>query len=167
MKVLSDVRRKPRVQTVNTMPSKTVQSDVLRTEIRHILARYKQVGIIDHMASVDLQFRDVTEFTDYADLARQTKEAEQAFMRLPSKVREVFGHDMMNWLDAAHDPEKFEALLPKLEKLGVVEPRSVGPERAPDGRIVNRRVVGELEPNAKLVDRRKPRAKPRVVPRVP
>lgn len=118
------LRRKPRVQTVNDLPSKTVQADVVRTEIRHILAKYRQVGIIEHLRDVDLQFRDVTEFEDYADMARQTKDAEQVFMGLPSKVREVFGHDVMNWLDAAHDAEKLEALRPRLEKLGVLEPKA-------------------------------------------
>lgn len=121
----SDVRRRARVQTVNTEPSKTVQSDAARSEIRHILAKYRQVGIIDHMRSVDLQFRDVSEFTDFADMARQTKVAEGVFMQLPSKVREVFGHDVLNWLDAAHDPAKLDVLKPELEKLGVFKAEPV------------------------------------------
>lgn len=111
-----------RVQTVNTLPDKTVQSDVHRTEIRHILAKYRQVGIVEHMREVDLVYKDVSEFVDFADLMFQSKEAEKRFMGLPSKVREVFDHDVSKWLDAAHDPEKLEALRPQLEKLGVMEP---------------------------------------------
>jgi len=128
VKVLSDVRRKPRVQTVNTEPSKTVQSDLQRTEIKHILAKYRQVGIVDHLRSVDLQFRDVSEFTDFSDLMLQSAQAKQVFMNLPSKVREVFGHDVAVWLDVAHDPTRLEALRPQLEKLGVLEPaKAVAP----------------------------------------
>jgi len=112
-------RRKPRVRTVNEMPSKTVQSDVVRTEIKHILAKYRQTGVVDHMRSVDLQFRDVSEFQDFSDLMFQSKEAEKVFMSLPSKVREVFGHDYARWLDCAHDAEKLEALRPELEALGL------------------------------------------------
>jgi len=114
------VRRKPRVQTVNDEPSKTVQSDVVRTEIRHILAKYRQTGVVEHMRNVDLQFRDVSEFEDFSDLMRQSKVAESVFMTLPSKVREVFGHDYAQWLDCAHDPEKLKALQPELEALGLV-----------------------------------------------
>jgi len=125
-KVYSEVRRKPRVQTVNVEPSKTVQSDLYRTEMKHILAKYKQVGIIEHLRSVDLQFRDVSEFQDFADVMYQSKEAEKVFMTLPSKVREVFDHDVSVWLDAAHDKDKFEKLRPQLEKLGVVEPVVAG-----------------------------------------
>jgi len=124
VKQLSEVRRKPRVQTVNTLPSKTVQTDVFRSEIRHVLAKYKQVGIIEHLRSVDLQFRDVSEFSDFADLMFQSKEAEKVFLQLPSKVREVFDHDVAKWLDAAHDPSKVEAVRPQLEKLGVLEPKA-------------------------------------------
>jgi len=122
VKVLSEVRRRPRVQTVNTMESKTVQSDLLRTDIKHILSKYRQVGIVDHLRSVDLQFRDVTEFSDFSDLMFQSAQAREVFMGLPSKVREVFDHDVAKWLDVAHDPEKLEELRPKLEKLGVLQP---------------------------------------------
>lgn len=140
----STERKRARVRTVNTEPSKTVQSDVTRTEIRHILAKYKQVGIIDHLRDVDLQFRDVTEFADFSDLMYQSKEAKKIFMSLPSKVREVFGHDVAKWLDAAHDPSQLEDLRPQLEKLGVMERKDrrapaplkpVGQRRESDGRF--------------------------------
>lgn len=128
----NDVRRRPRVQTVNSEPSKTVKSDVLKGEIRHILARYKATGIVEHLREVDLQFRDVSEFSDFADLMHQSKEAEKVFMSLPSKVREVFQHDVARWLDAAHDADKLEALRPRLEALGVMKPKeAAAPEAAP------------------------------------
>jgi len=127
----SDVRRKPRVQTVNTMESKTVQSDVFKSEIRHVLAKYRQVGIIEHLRSVDLQFRDVSEFSDFSDLMYQSKQAEGVFMKLPSKVREVFDHDVATWLDVAHDPARLEELRPELEKLGVLEPLPAPPPPPP------------------------------------
>jgi len=112
----------PRVQTLNDQESMTVQSDRSRADIAEIIKRYAGTGIVDRMAEVDLQFRDVTEFEDFADLMQQTKAAELAFMELPSKLREVFDHDVSKWLDAAHDPEKIEALRPALEELGILEP---------------------------------------------
>lgn len=127
----STVRRKPRVQTVNTLPSRTVQADVFKSEIKHVLAKYKQVGIIEHLRSVDLQFRDVSEFSDFSDLMQQSKLAESVFMGLPSKVREVFDHDVAVWLDCAHDPKRLDALRPQLEKLGVLTPLT--PPSSPAG----------------------------------
>lgn len=131
MLTYDEVRKRPRVRTVNTEPSKTVQSDVARTEIRHILAKYKQTGMTEHMRDVDLQFRDVTEFADFADLMMQSKEAEKVFMKLPSKVREVFDHDVAKWLDAAHDSDAIAKLRPKLEELGVMEKEPQADRRAP------------------------------------
>lgn len=113
-------RRRPRVRTENLEPSKTVQSDRFRAEITHVLAKYRETGVMVGLSSADLTFRDVSEFTDFAEMARATKVAEHEFMRLPSKVREVFHGDVMEWLDAAKDgvtPEQHA----KLVKLGVVD----------------------------------------------
>jgi len=120
MRVYSEERRKPRVRTFNSLPSMTVQSDLVRTEIKHILAKYRQTGVVEHMRNVDLEFRDVSEFRDFADLMLQSKEAEKVFMTLPSKVREVFDHDVSVWLDCAHDADKLLARKPELEALGLV-----------------------------------------------
>lgn len=126
-KTLSTERRRPRVQTINDEESKTVQSDLARSEIRHILAKYRQTGVITHLREVDLVFRDVTEFEDFRDVMVQSKVAEAEFLKLPSKLREVFDHDVSRWLDVAHDPEKLEEIRPQLEKLGVLKPREAAP----------------------------------------
>lgn len=118
--ILIDDDGRKRVQTVNDDEDRTVQSDVERAEIRNILAKYEATGIIDHMRAVDLQFRDVTEFTDLSDAMQQAKAAENEFMALPSKLREVFDHDVTKWLDAAHDGFS-DHQLSKLEGLGLVE----------------------------------------------
>lgn len=111
-----------RLQTVNDEPSKTIQSDTPRADIHEILKKYHEVGIVDHLASVDAMFLDVSEFTDYADLRRQTAEAEQHFLSLPSKLREVFNHDVYDWLDAAHDPEKLSRYEERLSQIGFPVP---------------------------------------------
>lgn len=128
-----DGRRKFRVRTRNTSPSMTYQADRDRADIRKIIQRYERNGVIIKPQDVGMVFKDVTEFTDFSDLMMQSAVAKQAFMRLPSKVREVFGHDVSNWLDAGHDPQKLEQLRPELEELGVLEPiaRS-GPEVVPE-----------------------------------
>lgn len=109
------------------MPEVTVQSDVQRSEIKHVLAKYRQVGILEHFREVDLQFRDVTEFTDFADVMRQSAAARQVFMKLPPEVRRVFNNDVAEWLDTAHDADKLEKLRPKLTELGVFAPEPVTP----------------------------------------
>ncbi len=111
------VRR--RVQTVNDMPSCTIQSDAEQADIQRILQKFEAVGIVDHLRDVELQYGDISELTDYADATRQVKEAEEAFMKLPSKVREVFQHDVAVWLDSANDGLT-EVQNVELVKLGVL-----------------------------------------------
>lgn len=118
-----------RVSTVNLEESKTVQSDRQRADIRHILAKYEQTGVLVSMAAVDLAYKDVTEFEDFTDVMRQTKQAEAAFMRLPAAVRKIFKNDVSRWLDAAHDPEKLDGLAPQLRELGIID--QVDPDPPP------------------------------------
>lgn len=117
-----DARGKPQAmyQTVNEEPSQTVQSDAHEADIKTILKRHGITGITEHLAAADLKYGDISQFTDFADAMRQVKDAEAAFMKLPSKVREVFNHDPATWLDAANDgigPQQKA----KLEKLGYLE----------------------------------------------
>lgn len=109
-----------RVQTLNDMESKTVQTDRDRADIRKIVQAYERTGVLVNMRNVDLAFRDVTEFSDFADLMQAAKTAETAFMKLPSKVREVFDHDVAKWLDAGHDGLS-ERQVERLTALGVLD----------------------------------------------
>lgn len=119
-------RKRSEAWTENDEPSLTVQSDADKADIGKILSRYAQVGIVDHLNMAQGMFMDVTEFTDLADAMRQSKVAEVEFLKLPSKVREIFNHDVAEWLDAAHDPDKRA----KLEEAGFIEAKEIAKEPA-------------------------------------
>lgn len=112
-----DSRGKERVQTINTLPSKTVKSDRDLTDIRTIIGKIEGGGVVENLGLTERQFVDVKDLTDFADVMRVTREAELEFMKLPSKTREKFGHDVAQYLDAAHDQEKRDALI----AAGVIE----------------------------------------------
>ncbi len=81
--------------------SKTVQSDAHLVDIQQIL---KNAGGLPAMLEeTDAQFMDVSEFTDYADMMREVRNAELEFYKLDPKVRALFDHDVYKWLDAAHE----------------------------------------------------------------
>lgn len=129
-----DARGRPRslYQTINEGPELTVQSDHDKADIRKILKKYREVGIVDNLNATQAQFQDITAFTDYADVMRTAKQAEMEFMKLPSKVREVFNHDVATWLDTAHDQEKRASLAETGEIKSVEQPAPIdtgdGPE---------------------------------------
>ncbi len=108
-----DARGKARSQfqtSFEGQESMTVQSDAQEADIVHILRKYAQVGLVDNLNMAEAMFKDISEFTDFADAMRHASEAESEFLRLPSKVREIFDHDVANWLDAAHDDDKRDLL---------------------------------------------------------
>ena len=127
-----DARGKPQsdYQTVNDMESMTVQSDAVEADIKTILTRHGVSGIVEHLNQSDLVFGDASDITDYADAMRQMKEAEEVFMQLPSKVREVFDHDVAKYLDSANDGLS-DVQREKLIKLGYLEAPEVAPEVPP------------------------------------
>lgn len=118
-----DRRGRARVQTVNDEDSLTVQSDSVKADIHEILRPYGPLGMDQILNDADAMFMDVSEFTDYADMMRQTADAEFEFMKLPPKIRRAFDNDVYKWLDAAHDPEKRRNVL---EKLGLVDSKTRG-----------------------------------------
>lgn len=120
--------RRVRVQTTDWDDSRTVKSDAGKADLKTILRKYKAMGIVDHLNEVDLQYLDVSELPDFGDVYRQVAIAEQSFMKLPPKLREVFNNDVAYWLDCAHDKDKREALRPKLERLGLLEPQQALPD---------------------------------------
>jgi len=128
-----DSRGKPRVQTVNTDPSMTVQSDAHMADITNILKQFGQGGM-EMLDEADLMFKDVSEFTDLQDALNQARVAEVEFLKLPSKVREIFNHDVAVWLDTAHDQDKRDALVEAgFLKVVEVDPPAGGPGTSPEG----------------------------------
>ncbi len=130
-----DYRGRPRskYQTINTEPSQTIQSDADQADIKKILRKYKQVGIVDHLNLTEATYKDVTEFTDFGDVMRTVKQAENQFMELPSKVREIFQHDVASWLDHAHDEEKRASLVTAGEIETITQPTPANPVTSGDG----------------------------------
>jgi len=106
----TDSRGKSRYQTEIVDESETVQSDAHLADINTIMRDFAQSGL-SALDEADLMFKDVSEFTDLQDALAQAAVAEEHFLKLPSKVREIFNHDVAVWLDTAHDEDKRDALV--------------------------------------------------------
>lgn len=118
-------RHRSEFWTVNDEPSKTIQSDAVEADIKTILSRHGVTGIVEHLNAAELRYGDVTQFEDYADMMRQVKAAETAFMQLPGEVRKVFGDDVAKWLDSANDGLSDDQVA-KLQKLGFLDEAADG-----------------------------------------
>lgn len=112
-----DRRGRGRVVTEFHDESLTYQPDYELTRIDKIMERFGVTGMQEHLREVDAMFMDVTELPeDYQAVQEYMIFAEGEFMKLPPKVRERFGHDVARWLDAAHDQEKADVIVGKVQK---------------------------------------------------
>ncbi len=94
-------------------PSLTDQSQYKDTDINNIVRRYQTTGLLDSPGTVPfetLQYGDATLLPDYQTALDLVNSVQEEFSSLPSEVREKFGHDPMQLLDALQDPTKKEML---------------------------------------------------------
>ncbi len=118
--------------SVNEDPSETVQSDREQADIESILKSHGAGTFYEHLDRAEKQFMDVNQFEDYTEVMREARRADVEFMKLPPKVRNIFHNDVAEWLDAAHDEDKADAIA---EAIGVeverAEPEKVATPEVP------------------------------------
>ncbi len=86
--------------------SLTIQSDARLADIQEIIKDAGYTGLQGLLQDVDAQFMDVSQFTDYADMMREVRKAEEHFMKLDPQIRARFGQDVFKYLDAAHEERR-------------------------------------------------------------
>lgn len=90
-------------------PSMTDQSQYKDTDINNIVKRFEVTGLLDSPGAVDyttLKYGDATLLPDYQTALDLVNGVQEEFATLPSEIREKFGHDPMNLVEALGDPNK-------------------------------------------------------------
>lgn len=102
-------------------PSRTAQEFADETDINNIMARYLKTGTLP--VNVDRQpfYVDATDLPSFQDMQNVLISAENAFMALPSSLRERFGNDPARFVEFASD----EKNLKELRELGLLSPEAV------------------------------------------
>jgi len=87
-------------------PSMTKQEFLKETDINNILKQYSVTGMLNHVSANAAQgrYEDLPDPTDFQESLHQVKEAETAFMSLPSKLRARFDNEPVNFLAFLEDP---------------------------------------------------------------
>lgn len=115
-------------------PSLTDQSQYKDTDINNIVRRYQTTGLLDSPGAVPfetLQYGDATLLPDYQTALDLVNSVESEFSSLPSEVREKFGHDPMQLLEALQDPTKQQML----QDIGLLS-KPADPTLVPDNPIL-------------------------------
>lgn len=98
-----------RVCTVNEEPSKTDQSQLEKTDVRHIMAQYLKTGQLTHIARNVGVFADVSQVQDLQESINQVRLAETAMMALPSQLRDKLNNDpqeFIHWINDKNNTEE-------------------------------------------------------------
>lgn len=108
-------------------PSRTQQHMADETDINKLVATYARTGIIPGSDLPAMEFH-VDEIFDYQTAMNQLIASNQAFMALPSNIRDRFHNDPAHLLDfVSHENNRDEAI-----RLGLIpEPPPAQPVNAP------------------------------------
>lgn len=88
----------------------TKQSMKAECDIHNILRQYQKTGIITHVQNARPTYQDLPDSLDYQQSLNIIMEADEAFMGLPSAVRDRFGNDPAQLLQALSDPSQKDYL---------------------------------------------------------
>lgn len=114
-------------------PTRTKQDYKEECDINSIMRRYEATGVISHVSELQPFYADVSAYGDLQEAYAIMDKAEQAFMALPSALREELGHDPRNLVGYINNPanrEKciefgiFNKPVTVVEKPVVVEPKA-------------------------------------------
>lgn len=106
-----------KVITVNKSPSMTDQSFADDCDINTIVQRFLKTGEVTHLNNFQGKYADVSEIKDLAESMVQVQYAKEAFMSLPSRIRNRFNNDPVELIDFLADSKnKDEAI-----QLGLIE----------------------------------------------
>lgn len=100
--------------------SLTKQALAYEADVNVIVARYIKTGDATAFNLSPGRFADVSDIGDYASCLANVEAARAAFAELPAKVRDQFGNDPANLLEAASDPRRRS----ELEAAGIVVPEA-------------------------------------------
>lgn len=98
-------------------PSRTMQEFKDECNVNNILNNYVSTGVLNHVSSLQPQFGDFTNVpSDYGEALALIQESKEAFMTLPSDVRERFDNRPENLLKFIQDEGNRDEAI----KLGLV-----------------------------------------------
>jgi len=96
-------------------PGRTKQSFKDECDINRIMARYAATGTLDYLTKKEAQFLDVSDL-DFQNAMQIVTESREAFMLLPSALRDRFSNDPAKLLGFLSDPSNLDEAI----KLGLV-----------------------------------------------
>jgi phage internal scaffolding protein len=119
-------------------PGLTQQEFKNECDVNLIVDKYQRTGLLTHVAATTGTFMAAPQM-DFQEALNYVRDAEEAFMNLPSEIRKEFNNDPAVMIDFCQDPVN----LPKLEEMGLLDPEKLRQKKLkaetkePDAAAVN------------------------------
>ena len=113
-KILRNVRSHDKVFTSPTMAQQQFKDEC---DVNHIMRKYTQTGIVEHVSRYSPQYHDVPHMS-YLEAANAVASANSMFEELPAKVRDNFKNDPARFLEWVQDPDNAD----KFHEMGLADP---------------------------------------------
>lgn len=102
-----------RVQTLNTLPSRTQQQFKNEVNVNNIMKKYLKTGVITHINTkkgihTEQLVPDTYTSTTYQEAMNIIATSNSQFEELPSELRKKFANDPSKFLEFLHDPKNYE-----------------------------------------------------------
>lgn len=120
-----DDARSDLFKTINNEPSLTQQSDAADADINIIMARFGATGQLPTLVEPG-KYGDFTNAVDFRQAQEIIRDANEAFLTVPAKVREQFGNDPARFFEFVNNPDNVE----QLRAMGLAKPKP--PEEEPE-----------------------------------
>jgi len=102
--------------------SRTKQQFKEECDVNNILKKYRATGLLTHIRATKPQYGDFTQVTDFQSAMDQVQRAQDAFLKLPAKVRSRFRNDPSELVEFLSNPANTEEAI----QLGLAERKATG-----------------------------------------
>lgn len=142
------MKNRQRVPTIITERSKTRQEFREDANINVIVKKWNEQGVLPVLKQRIPQFGDFSSGSDFHEAMNKVMDAQQAFGRMPAKVRSFCENDAGKFLDFVSDPNNAE----KLNEFGILEAAFYNwiPEEQEEFLNNVKKIVDKQEQDAKL-----------------
>ena len=79
-------------------------------DIHNILERFKKKGVLDHVAQFEGTYGNFLDFPDFQEAQFRIKEAEEMFLTVPAKIRQMHDNEPGKFIDWVTDPANYEEI---------------------------------------------------------
>lgn len=115
-------------EKIFTQKSKTQQHPKDEVNVNRILDKYRETGLVSHVATRAAQYGDFSDVGTFQDVIHKVQAAQDLFDQIPSDIRKKFDNDPAKFIEFCSNPDNID----DLREMGLAVPAQVDEIQAAD-----------------------------------